>query len=96
MLTKNGYLLLEAFFNHRKNDSALNIEDQRIVVKGQETLRKSTAGQDIYCKWKDGSTLWEKLSNLKELCPIQVAKYEPAFNCWVHHVLKKRDRIISM
>ena len=36
--------------------------------------------------------------------PIQVAEYaiaqgiqcEPAFNWWVHQVLKKRDRIISM
>ena len=46
----------------------------------------------------------EKLSNLKKLHPLQVAeyaiaqgiKYELAFNWWVHHVLKKRDQIISM
>ena len=30
---KNEYLLLEAFLNHRKNCSALSVEDQRIVVK---------------------------------------------------------------
>ena len=48
--------------------------------------------------------MWEKLSNLKKSHPIQVAKYavaqciqyEPAFYWWVHHVLNKRDRIISM
>ena len=62
--------------------------DQKIVVKGQETLRKSTAGRDMCCKWKDGSTSWEKLSNPKESHPIQVIKYAiaqgiqhgPAFN----------------
>ena len=96
---QNEYLLLEALINHRKNGSALSVEDQQIVVKGSETLRKSKGGWDICCKWKDGSTSWEKLSNLKELHPIQVAKYaiaqgiqhNPAFNWWVHHVLKKRD-----
>ena len=30
----NECLLLEALINHRKNSSALNVEDQRIVVKG--------------------------------------------------------------
>ena len=48
--------------------------------------------------------MWEKLSNLKESHPSQVAKYgkaqgfqyEPAFNWWVYHVIKKRDKIISM
>ena len=36
--------LLEAFIDHRKNGSALGIKDQKVVIKGQETLRKSTAG----------------------------------------------------
>ena len=36
----NKYLLLEAFADHRKNGSPLNVENQRKVVKGQETLRK--------------------------------------------------------
>ena len=74
-----------------------------MVVKGQETLQKSPAGCDICCKWKDGSTSWEKLSNIKKLHPIQDAEYstaqgiqnEPAFNWWVYHVWKK-ERIISI
>ena len=28
----NEYLLLESFANHRKNDSALNVDDQKEVV----------------------------------------------------------------
>ena len=46
----NKYLFLEASIDHGRNCSALNVEDQRIVVKVQETLRKSTAGWDICCK----------------------------------------------
>ena len=72
---RNEYLLLEAFIDHRKDGSALSVKDQKLVVKGKETLRKSTAGWGIHCKWKDGSKLWEKLSNLKELHPIHFAKY---------------------
>ena len=36
------YLLLEAFVDQRRNGSALYVEDQMIVVKGKEILRKST------------------------------------------------------
>ncbi len=56
------------------------------------------------CQWKDGSTSRENLADLKESHPIETAEYavtkgidqEPAFNWWVPHVLKKRDRIISL
>ena len=47
---------------------------------------------------------WENLSDLKESHPIETSEYakiigvkhEPAFNLWVTHVLKKRDRIILL
>ena len=74
----NEYLLFKAFINHRTNVSALNVKDQKMVIKWQNTLRKSTAAWDIYCKQKDRSTLWEKLSNLVESYPIQVAKFSVA------------------
>ena len=80
------------------------IQLSKVVVKGREALRKSTAGWDICCRWKDGFTLWKRLSNLNESHPLQVAKCaidqgiknEPAFNWWVHHVLKKRDIVSSV
>ena len=46
-VNKNEYLLLGAFVNHKKNDSALSIANQKVVVKGRETLRKSTAGLQV-------------------------------------------------
>ena len=62
--------------------------------EGFELLIKS-----CYCiVWKDKSTSWESLSDMKESYPVEVAEYteamgisgEPAFSCWTAHVLKKR------
>jgi hypothetical protein len=58
----------------------------------------------VCCQWKDGSTSWENLADLKESHPIETTEYamtkgidhKPAFNWWVSHVLKKRDPIISL
>ena len=56
---RNESLLLGFFVVLRKNDAALSYEDQRVIVKGRENLRKAAAGWDICCKWKDSSTSWE-------------------------------------
>ena len=52
--------------------------------------------------WKDGSTSWEPLKDLKESNPQEVTEYavcnhiatEPAFTWWVPFALKRRDSII--
>jgi hypothetical protein len=54
-------------------------------------------------RWKDGSTTWITLKDLKELYPVQLAEYavqlrlaeEPAFAWWVPYTLKKRNRIFA-
>ena len=53
--------------------------------------------------WKDGSTSWVPLKDLKESNPVKVAEYvvvnkileEPAFAWWATWVICKRDRIIK-
>jgi hypothetical protein len=67
-------------------------------------MKRSTIGWQVCCQWNDGSTSWENLADLKESHPLDTTKYavtqgidhEPAFNWWVPHILKKRDRIISL
>ncbi len=67
-------------------------------------MKLSTIGWQVCCQWKDGSTSWKNLADLKESHPLWTAEYdvtqgidhEPDFNWWVSHVLKKRDRIISL
>jgi hypothetical protein len=54
-------------------------------------------------QWKDGSTDWIALKDLKESYQVESAEYtinrriddEPAFAWWVPDVMKKRDQIIS-
>jgi len=54
-------------------------------------------------QWKDGSTSWERLADLKESYPIEVAEFavsrgldqQPAFAWWVSAVLHKRNLIIA-
>ena len=57
----------------------------------------------ICVQWKNGSTLWERRSDLKDSYPIKVTEYanvqgitdEPALVRWVHCVLKSRDLIVA-
>ena len=54
-------------------------------------------------EWKDGSSSWIPLKNLKASNPVELAKYEagnrlyvePAFKWWVRDVLIRRNRIID-
>eukprot|EP00804_Cyclotella_cryptica_P020242 CCRYP_010924-RA/>CCRYP_010924-RA protein AED:0.27 eAED:0.27 QI:0/0/0/1/1/1/2/0/495 len=81
-----------------------HLDDQVTIADGKKIIKRSTRGWELCCEWKDGSTSWQKLSDLKESHPLQVAEFtfaaqiadEPAYNWWVSWVLKKRDWIISL
>ena len=74
------------------------------MADGRSFMRRTTAGWHLYIQWKDGSTSWDKSSDLKESNPVECAEYalsqglinEPAFNWWVGFVLKKQERIILL
>eukprot|EP00804_Cyclotella_cryptica_P002927 CCRYP_013278-RA/>CCRYP_013278-RA protein AED:0.25 eAED:0.29 QI:0/0/0/1/1/1/2/0/233 len=84
----NEYVLFDSFVDFRRDGTALSLADQKVVVKGRPSLCRTTVGWLLCCQWKDGSTSWEKLSDLKESHPVQTAEYaaaqgidhEPAFN----------------
>jgi hypothetical protein len=101
----NQYVLLDSTIDHRQLDAAMRPFDQKVVrPDGRTHLKRSTIGWQVCCQWKDGSTSWESLTDLKESHLIETAEYaeakgidhEPAFNWWVPHVLKKHHRIISL
>ena len=87
--------------DHRKDGNAISGDDAKIP--GTDRLRRTTKGWQLLVEWKDRSSNWIPLSDLKNSYPVQVAEYavnnkiasEPAFAWWVPHVLKKRDRIIQ-
>jgi hypothetical protein len=95
---KNQYILLDAIIDYRKDPSVAMARDNQVsIVDGKKIVKRSTRGWELCCEWKDGSTSWQKLPDLKESHPLQVAEFalqiadEPAFNWWVSWVLKKRD-----
>jgi hypothetical protein len=70
---------------------------------GNDVRQKTTKGWKLCVEWKDGSTTWVPLSELKASNPVEVAEYavanqiveEPAFAWWVKDVLRHWNWIIS-
>ena len=102
-LEGNQNLLMDCIVDHRKNEQAVRTADMYVIHNGRKHIRKTTIGWELCVQWKDGTTSWERLADLKESYPVEVSEYavaqgidqEPAFIWWVHYTLKKRDRIIA-
>ena len=67
-------------------------------------MKHTTKGWMLCVQWKDKSTSWEKLSDMKESYLAEDAEYatalgiqdEPAFAWWTKDVLWKRQWIIAV
>ena len=85
------------------DNSVVCKDNQNVTVNGKSYKQKTTRGWQLCIEWKDKSTSWKRLSDMKDSYPIEVAEYaeavgisdEPAFSWWTTHVLKKRQRIIE-
>jgi hypothetical protein len=98
----NIHVLLDDVIDHERGERAVSKEDAFVMNRnGVKRRRETTQGWKLLCQWKDGSTNWVALKDMKQSYPIQVAEYaianriadEPAFLWWVHNTVKKRDRI---
>jgi hypothetical protein len=95
--------IMNCITDHKKDGHSLKRADMYIKHGINKQVRKTTKGWHLCVEWKDGTTSWERLADLKESNPIDVAEYAvgknledaPAFVWWVPHVLKKRSRIIA-
>ena len=104
VILRETSVLLDSLIDFRCYTTALCYDYQKVTANGRTHYFRSTDGCQICCQWKDGSTSWCKLSDLKESHPIETTEYsvaqglygEPAFNWWVPHVIKKRAHIISL
>ena len=96
-------LLLRDIVDHRINDEALKHKDSFYIVGDTKRRKKITIGWQMCVEWKDGSTDWVELKDLKQSYPVELARYardnklenEPAFAWWVPFVEKKKSQIIS-
>ena len=101
----DGYThsFLSEILGHRCTSEAITAEDGYIHTKSGLKPIITTKGWEIYVKWKDQSTSWVLLKDLKESNPVELAEYavsqniqsEPAFKWWVGYTLKKREAIIA-
>jgi hypothetical protein len=66
---------------------------------GMKRKKATTRGWELLIEWRDGSTDWVALKDLKDSYPVELSEYainqniqdEPAFAWWVPYVLKKND-----
>jgi hypothetical protein len=88
----NRHVLFDKIVDHRTNGKQLLQQDAFITTRmGTRRRRETTIGWEILVKWKDGSTTWIALKDMKESYPVQLAEYsvqarlseEPAFAWWV-------------
>jgi hypothetical protein len=101
----NQCQLMEAIIDQKSDEHAVQRIDGYVIVNGRKHMKKSTKGWQLCVQWKDGSARsWERLADVKESNPIEVAEHsvargiesKPVFAWWVDFTLKKRDRIISV
>ena len=69
----NKYLILEVLVDYHKDNKAILLSEQQIKVQGRPETSKTTAGWQFCCLFKDDSSSWEKLFNLKESHLVQTA-----------------------
>ena len=100
----NRFQILSEIVDHRTDGSDITQQDAFVTTQtGTKRRRETTKGWQILVEWKDGSTSWVQLKDLKESYPVQLAEYavqakiseEPAFAWWCPYVIRKRNRIIS-
>ena len=96
--------MLDSIVDHRTNGEEITGSDAFIYSSnGGKRRKETTKGWEILLQWKDGSTTWESMKDVKECYPVQLAEYsvhkrisdKPAFAWWVPFVSKKKARIVS-
>jgi hypothetical protein len=99
----NQFSLMDGIVGHKTDGNAVEPADMYIKHGSNKQVWKTTVGWHLCVEWKNGSTSWERLADLKESNPVEFVEYaigknlqdKPAFVWWVPHVLKKRHRIIA-
>jgi hypothetical protein len=94
----NMQLELAEIVDHRTNDNAISA-DQGLAAQGsRQQLKRTTRGWFLCCQYKDGSTEWKRLVDMKGAYPLETAAYahanqpmeEPAFAWWAPNVLLRQ------
>jgi hypothetical protein len=76
------FTLMKEIIDHEVSESAALPRDQSQVRDQSGRLRpkRTTKGWKMLVEWKDGTTTWTFLKDLKESNPVEVAEYAVANN----------------
>ena len=100
----NKHVLFQDIVEHKYDSTEVKEQDIFITTRtGTKRRRETTKGIEVLVQWKDGSTTWVNLKDMKNSYPVQMDEYtvqrriagDPAFAWWIRNVLVKRNRIIG-
>lgn len=100
----HSFAILKEIVDHHKNGHALLKDDGFFLGNGGRKYPKEmTRGWDVLVEWKDGTSSWLPVKDLKDSNPVKLAEYakanklmeEPVFAWWAQKVLHRRNRIIN-
>jgi hypothetical protein len=88
---------MEGIIDHRTDGHSIAPAEMYIKHGSNKKVRKTTKGWHLCVEWKDGTTSWEHLAELKESYPVEVTEYAatksllntPPFIWWAPHVLQE-------
>ena len=95
----NHHGIFDEIVDHRTDGMEIKQQDTFLNTRtGTRRCRKTKKGWEILVQWKDQSTTWIALKDIKNSFPAHLAEYlvqarisqEPAFAWWVSFVIKKR------
>jgi hypothetical protein len=97
------YNLTEGIIDHKTDGHAVEPADMYIKHCSNIQVRKKTKGWHLCFECKNGTTIWERLADIKKSNPVEVAEYASAKSfleapdCvwWSPHFLKNHTRIIA-
>lgn len=69
------YQIFQEIVHHRRNKNAVDKGDQMVQVGNKLHKKKAVAGWDFQGEWKDGSTSWLSLKDLKNANSVDVTLY---------------------
>lgn len=107
-VNNDGYesvLLNEIIWFRCDQTVAISINDVWLTsYNGHQSPWRTSKGWELCNSWKDGSTSWLHLKDLRSSNPLQVTEYaiahnlqdEPAFSWWINDVQQQHNHIINV
>jgi hypothetical protein len=100
----NQFRLCSGIIGHRRNGNDVDKEDQMRISGKRKVKKKTLSGWALEVECRDGGTAWIELKNTKELNAVEVAEcalanqisHEPAFDWWVHDVIRPKKSLIKL